>query len=184
MGAIQSTVSGGGSVASGVSPAGYGLGLLTMQPYEPGTSLTLTDTSIFLTLVTAAVSKSITKMGVYLTRAGVTPGVNANGLALYSEAGVLLGQTADMTTAFESTLWAEGTLTAAVPVVAGTNYFWGISGSFTGTTAQVAAIFTNVLDSGLNGHFPAEQLTGTAFPASFTPGAGLSTSLVTLGYGR
>ena len=93
-------------------------------------------------------------------------------MAIYSEAGSLLGQTSDMTTALQSTGYIEGTLTSSVDVSADTNYYICYLCNF--STAPVLA--TNGSSASpyptIRGHIAAPVLfSQTSFPASFTPGS-------------
>lgn len=120
---------------------------------------------------------SISKLGTWLTVSGATSS-GANGMALYTEAGTLVDQTADMTASFSGSQgWISGTLSGGVQTLAAGNYYIAILSHFSGTAPQFAANtdLDPALASGLvpiNGHYPAVYLTSQAsFPASFTPSA-------------
>lgn len=148
-----------------------GLGLLTVPPTESGFTVNSVAGNMVCNLVTATKTKTIQTLGIQVTTAGVT-GSGVNALALYTEAGVLIDQTGDMTTAMSSIGFAEGTMAASHQVVEGTNYYLCELSHFSGTVPKFAA--TGTASSAnipvLNGHYISVFKTGQAtFPASFTP---------------
>lgn len=131
------------------------------------------------TLAQAAQTTAISHLGIWMANPGITAGAGINGLAIYSEAATLLGQTADMTAAFAA---ANGQMviaptTASVPITAGLNYYLAFLHNFTGTPPQLPfcspppGIFPPI-----NNHYPhVFILSQTSFPASFVPSsAGLN----------
>jgi hypothetical protein len=139
----------------------------------------LTNEQAYFILCTATEAAVITKLGALLSAAGVTPGAGVNRLALFTEAGVQAAVTGDMTTAFESTGFAEGTITPYT-LTEGANYYLMILTSFTGTVPSVAGPSLSVTMPALNGHYLNGSLASQAtVPASITPsgfigyGAGL-----------
>lgn len=171
--ALKNTASGsGGSSASFLTPE-LGFAIATLPgPWAATNGSTAINNEIVATLATAAKSATITKLGTWIGGAGVTPGAGVNGLAIYSEAGVLLAATGDMTAAFETVGYAEGTLTQSVQIVAGTNYYLAYQNNFTGTQPAIPG-FVPAPSSGvpaIHGHYPHLFITGqTSWPASFTP---------------
>src|SRR6185312_2804169 len=118
-----------------------GLGLLTVPPTESGFTVNITAGNMVCNLVTATKTKSIQTLGIQITAAGVT-GSGVNALALFTEAGVLIDQTGDMTTAMSSIGFAEGTMASAHTVTAGTNYYLCALTHFSGTVPKAAATGT------------------------------------------
>ena len=174
----------GGAAYTGMSLAGLGLGILTLNPYSCNASAALTAEDVFFTLVTATASRSISTLGTWLFTAGATTGSGVNVLGLYSEAGSLLEQTGDMTTAFESTGFAEGSITP-YSLVAGTNYYLAITANFTGTTAHCAGRSTTLPPSNLNGHYLTGYLASQAtLPGTITPSSLSATGSSCFIYGR
>lgn len=154
---------------AGPSPAGYGLGLLTLNPMLVATDGASGAAVFLVVLATAAQNVNVTKLGCWVASAGVTPGAGTNTMALYSEAGVLIAQTGDMTAAFEATGFQEGTITSTA-LAAGTNYYLAVLTDFTGTTPYLYSYNASVIPPALNGHYPSLFIgSQTSMPASFTP---------------
>jgi hypothetical protein len=132
---------GGGSPDGGGGPttAGLGAGLQTMSLAACSSSSGgLSDQRAVFMLVTAPVTTTVTKLGIILDGAGTTPdGAGINGLGLFTESGTLMSHTGDMTTAFEGTGVAEGTLAVSQNIVAGTNYYLAIVTAFSGSQPAV-----------------------------------------------
>lgn len=135
---------------------------------------------VVLSLATAMTTTTIGHLGTWIGGAGVTPGgTGINGLAIYSASGTLLGQTVDMTTAFEAAgTFAEAALTAGVPVVAGTNYWLAFMHNFTGTSPAIPGYVPPPASGVPIVHNQYQHLyiapTVTAFPASFNPASAVS----------
>lgn len=151
----------------------YGLGLLTADPLSSGYTVAQPPGLMSCFLCMAPKAKTVSILGIDVTAAGVTPsGLNA--LALYTEAGVLIDQTGDMTAAFESVGYAEGTLGSSHTLTPGANYYICVITDFTGSQPHLAATGTSGSANlpALNGHYVSLFKTGQAsFPASFTPSA-------------
>lgn len=148
-----------------------GLGLLTADPRMSAVTYAQTAGDLVLCLCTPSKTKTIQTLGVWVTAAGVT-GSGVNALALFTEAGVLIDQTGDMTAAFSATGWQEGVMGASHTVTAGTGYYLGFLTHFSGTTPHFAATGTTQTANFpvINGHrtaiFKSSQ---AAIPASFDP---------------
>ena len=115
-------------------------------------------------------------LGVLLAQAGVTAGSGVNELGLFLESnGDLVAQTGDMTSAFESTGYAEGVIAnpgsiSSYNITEGTNYYLAFLSSFTGTNPKPAGIATLLQAGTLNGHYIARYETSQAImPSSITP---------------
>lgn len=124
----------------GLTPGSFGFALATMlNGAGSSTLLTCTGELAFMALVTATETTTISTLGANVHTAGVTAGTGVNLMAIFAGAagGAQLGVTGDMTTAFESTGKAEGSLGSAVPVVAGKNYYLAVLANFTGTALQL-----------------------------------------------
>ena len=161
----------------GESVAGYGLALASLQPSAASTATTAVNETLYLARVTARVSASITKLGCWITTAGVTPGAGVNLIAIYSATGTQLQVTADLTTALESTGIAEGTITSQA-VVAGTDYWLGLLTSYSGTAPHFAGASAAAAIPAINSVYSAGSVASQAtMPASITPSSltGLAT---------
>jgi hypothetical protein len=179
------------NIPGGLSPGAVGSGnpIASVAPLLINNLVTLTAQTFVAFLCTAGSSVRLSTLGTYLRTAGVTPGAGVNQMGIYSAAGVLLGQTADMTAAMQAAGLCEGALTAPVTIAAGTNYYLAILPNFTGTAIQTLGYNGQALNS------PAAPLFGgvlpnlfataqAALPASFTP-SGLSVGgSVNFAYGR
>lgn len=168
-----------GQVASGgLSPAAMGTPIATMSPLAATGLVTAPAQSLSVFLATAGQTATLTALGTYVHTAGVTAGAGVNRLAIYTAAGVLLAQTADLTAAFGAAALAEAALTTPVGVQAGTNYYLAILANFTGTAVQTIGVAGQALNSAgtplFGGVLPNLFSGGQAsMPASFTP-SGLS----------
>jgi hypothetical protein len=161
----------------GESVAGFGLALASCQPAAASTATTAVNETLYLARMTARLSASITKLGCWITGAGVTPGAGVNLMAIYSAAGALLQSTGDLTTALESTGIAEGTITSQA-VVAGTDYWIGLLTSYSGTAPHFAGTSAAAAIPAVNSVYSAGSVASQAtMPASFTPSSltGLAT---------
>ena len=152
----------------GESVAGFGLALASCQPLYTAAA-TGTNETLFLARMTARESASITKLGCWITTAGVTPGAGVNLLAIFTAAGAQLQVTGDLTSAMESTGIVEGTITSQA-VVAGTDYWIGLLTSFSGTAAHFAGASAAAAIPEINGVYSAGSIASQAtMPASITP---------------
>jgi hypothetical protein len=117
------------------------------------TSLIAAPNLLYMSLVTAGASGTITKLGTVLSGGGSTPGAGVNGLAIYSEAGALLANTASLTTAFEGTGLVEASI-SSVSIVAGTNYYLCFQSCFATNTLDVMTGngFLDFEAGSINGH--------------------------------
>jgi hypothetical protein len=137
---------------------------------------------IVASLATAASTATITTLGIFIGAAGDTAGTGVNGLAIYSAAGSLLAATGDMTTQFSTGAgFFEGTLTAAVRILAQTNYYLAYQHNFTGTSP-----YTPSSDSPpgywplVNGSYPHSELSATSWLTTITPsGTGRNWNYIT-----
>lgn len=153
----------------GESVAGFGLALASVAPQAASTATTATNETLYLARMTARATTSITKLGCWLTGAGVTPGVGVNLMAIFSATGTQLQVTGDLTTALESTGITEGTITSQA-VVAGTDYWIGLLTSYSGTAPHFAGASAAAAIPQINGVYSAGSVASQAtMPASFTP---------------
>lgn len=131
---------------------------------------TLTAAVLILNLVRPLGPITVTNIGIWLTTAGVTSS-GANGLALYTEAGVLIDQTADLSTAFASTGYTEAALSLGPQTLsANTSYYIGVLSHFSGTAPKAAAALAGQVVPVIKGHYASLTKSSTAtFPSSFTP---------------
>jgi hypothetical protein len=136
---------------------------------------------------TAVANGPVTTLGCLVSVAGVTPGSGVNVLGIFTTAGVLIAQTGDMTSEFESAGWAEGTLGSTVVLTAGQDYLLGVLTSFTGTPPQITrmALQASVLPAfGGSIYLAGYSAGGQATMASFTPSAYTSSGSPLMIYGR
>jgi hypothetical protein len=146
-----------------------GLAMQTVPLYSCSGTLPPAAQTFVLVLAQAQASVTLNKLGIWPDTAGATPGAGINGLALYSEAGTLLGQTGDMTAAFETTGYAEGTITGGAPVTWGTNYYLGVLCNL-GTPPLFIAGPGLASYPAIRGHYPSVVAFGqAAFPSTVTP---------------
>jgi hypothetical protein len=160
----------------GESVAGFGLALASCQPLYTAAA-TGTNETLFLARMTARESASITKLGCWITTAGVTPGAGVNLMAIFTAAGAQLQVTGDLTTAIESTGIVEGTITSQA-VVAGTDYWIGLLTSYSGTAPHFAGASAAAAIPEINGVYSAGSVASQAtMPATITPSSltGLAT---------
>ena len=161
----------------GPSLTGLGLQLATMAIPAINGNMSATAQRMLVFLCTAPQTVTVSTLGAWLEVAAVTAGTGVNRLALFTEAGVLLQQSADMTTAFQSAVSGtyipvEGAITSQ-QLTAGSNYWLGLISNFTGTApafggnANLSVAYPQV-----NGHYLAGYVASQAtVPASFTPSA-------------
>lgn len=149
-----------------------GVGLLSgSATYDTGYSSTQTAGDLVCCLAVAPKTVTVTTLGIQVTGAGVT-GSGVNALALFTEAGVLVDQTGDMTAAFGSVGYAEGAMGGAQVLTAGVNYYLAVLNHFSGTAVKFAATGTVNTSNfpALNSHYVAVYKSAQAsIPASFTP---------------
>jgi hypothetical protein len=177
------------SSPGGLSPAAMGTPIASVAPLLLNNLVTLTAQTFVAFLCTAGSTVTLGTLGTYLRTAGVTPGAGVNRLAIYSAAGVLLAQTADMTAAMQVAGLCEGALTAPVPVQAGQDYYLAALPNFTGTPIQTLGFAGQALNSAaaplLGGVLPnLFTVTQAAMPASFVPSALSAGGSVNYVYGR
>lgn len=148
-----------------------GYGLLTATPAESGVTYQQTPGDLVFCLCTPSKTKSISTLEIWVTAAGAT-GSGVNALVLFTEAGVQIDQTGDMTAAFSSTGMASGAMSTAHTVTVGTNYYIGFLTHFSGTSPHFAATGTTGTANFpvMNGHRLAIFKSGqAAVPSSFDP---------------
>lgn len=166
----------GSSVGAGLTAgaAKYGLSILTCEPEAAQQTFGLAAGVFVANLVRATKTETLTTLGILLHTAGVTAS-GANGLALYTEAGVLINQTTDMSTEMASSGWQAALSTDGLgfAVVADTNYYLAALTHYSGTAPVPRSAGPPGFDLlPVNGHRPSLFLNAQAtFPASFTPGS-------------
>jgi hypothetical protein len=114
---------------------------------------------------------TLSQLGIWLTLAGVTAS-GYNGLALYTEAGVLIDQTPDMSVAFAGTGYIPSNMSTLTNYVtsANTNYYLSVLSHFSGTVPKAAGKLAGQNIPPINGHYFSVSKSGVAtFPANFTP---------------
>jgi hypothetical protein len=171
-------------LATGIAPGSLGLGFLTAQLTARNTYNNGSAGIAYYVLFTAPISQSISVLAVMVEQAGVTAGSGINGMALFSAAGTLLESTGDMTSAMESTGWAEGTLGGSYSLVQGTNYYVAVVSDFTGTAPHFSGQGGTGPVTLVNGNYCAGYKTGVTSWASFTPSGITNQAIAFLAYGR
>lgn len=117
---------GGGDPLVGVFPAsGLGLIAMTSDPYiHAGGSTTVANNRVMLTRLWIPAGKALTNLWVAVRGAGTQSGGSAPcRLGLYSDAGSLIGSTANDTTLFTSTGWRGGAMTGGAIAAEGAGRF-------------------------------------------------------------
>ena len=128
---------------AGISLSSLGIKIAAAHPLGTSSSGNLSNEVLYWMRATAQQAGQITIMGCNCGTAGITPGAGANRMAVYTLASAtattasLAQQTADMTTAFETAGWVEGTLAAGVDLQAGQDYILAVLTSFTGTVPNL-----------------------------------------------
>jgi hypothetical protein len=169
---VTVAASGGTSTSlTSVSAAMLGCVIETVPLYTctviGGISLT---SGTFLAYLVRPGAVTVTNLGCWVTGAGVSSS-GVNGMALYTDAGVLIDQTADMSAAMAATGVISAALGSPHTLSDSTNYYLAILTHFSGTTPKVAnAVNGGTTYPSVNGHILSLALSSqTSFPASFTP---------------
>ncbi len=158
-------------------PAMFGLALWTIPLYTATLTYAPSTQTFIGVLVRASVSTTITKLGTWITVGGSGAGAGVNGMALYSEAGTRLAVTGDMTAAFQTTGYVEGTLASSYDLVADTNYYLYYLNNFSVAPVLATNGATGTYPT-IRGHVASPILfSQTSFPASFTPGSATAGNL-------
>lgn len=145
--------------------ATLGLGIITNSPAIANSSHSLASGTALFVLIRCTKPQTISTLGVWISVAGGSSS-GVSGMALYTEAGVLLSKTSTMT--FTSAGYVEGTLSAAQPLAVGTYYISLLTHLVANLTIKCAEATVNF--PAVNGHYLSVALTSqTDFPASFTP---------------
>jgi hypothetical protein len=179
-----------GASIGGVTTAGLGLGLLSVSPSYIAASLTASNEQLVVALATCTQGKAVTTLGALVTTAGVTAGAGVNELALFTEAGTLVAQTGDMTTAFGTLGYAEGPIAnpgaiTSFTLIAGANYYLAILPSFTGTQPHFEAVSSTPQTYALNGHYISRFLNSQAtMPGTITPSSMSAQTSCVMAYAR
>lgn len=156
-------------------PDMMGMQMWTGNPQIAFTDFQVATGTFDVALVMCRRNAKLTKLGAWVQSGASTPiGGDVNGLAIYScasdGAGALLGQTADMSTAFESAGFAEGSLTASVSVTAGKPYYLALLTAYSVTEPTIMGFTTAGQQQPEIGGLYASAyiLSQAAWPASFT----------------
>jgi hypothetical protein len=163
-----------GTPAGQVDPNAGALGVELIPAPHPAfaTFLALGSGNALFVLVYAPRTVSITTLAVVLQQGGTTSS-GVNGLAAYTEAGVLIDQTGDMSVAFGSAGYKEAAVSGgSIALTANTRYYLGVLTHFSGGNPNAFGwLFGNGTNYPvINTHRPSVFLTAQAtFPASFDP---------------
>lgn len=134
---------------------------------NPSAGFAQTTSTIYMIKIKASITATVGNLLVVVIGAGVT--FTSSSAALYSNAGVKLGETASMNTLWASTGLKTCPLSVGVAVTAGTYYH--IALRQTATTRATFGCITPVLDVGNAGLGPADARWATA--------SGTNTTMVT-----
>lgn len=164
-----------------------GLAILTAPLTDTGQTANSVAGNFVCSLAVAKKTKTITTLGIWVTTAGVTAsGLNA--LAIYDSSGNYIDQTGDMSTAFASTGFVEGTLSGSHTLTAGQSYYLCAVTHFSGTVPKFAVTGTSSSANipVCNGRYVAIYKAGiTTIPEpSFTPSSYTLNSGQYVMYGR
>lgn len=156
---------------AGLSPISLGLIQTAIRLDSASAALSANAGVLLMVLVTMPISTTVNSLGAWITNSGATS-TGTNGMAIYTEAGVLMSATGDMTTAFTTGGWQSAALTTPQSVTVGTNYYLALLANLT-TAPKIGGSTTVVSLPTINGHIPSLYFTGqTSFPASVTPSSG------------
>lgn len=159
--------------SGGWQPADQGLIAWTLEPGVASGSTGPTSGQMALARVAVRRASTITNINVGITAAIASGVAGQNFMGIYSSGGALLGQTADLTTAWGSTGPASHALTAQLPVAAG--YYWIAMLSNATTTPTVSrgsagsSATTNTGTTSSTRRFATYGSGLTALPSSITP---------------
>jgi hypothetical protein len=154
-----------------VDAAAASLGLIaqTLQIEQTTSHFQLASGTCVLTLIHIP-KATVSTLGTWVTNEGLTP-TGVCGMALYTEAGVLIDQTTDMgagLSAFGSSWVSAGLSGGPRALDAGRYYIAFLSHMAAGPNIGGVSAYTNV--PVINGKYPSVYLTGQAvFPTTFTP---------------
>lgn len=152
-------------------PALFGLALWTTPMFTASLTYGPGAQTLVAVLTRSTEAVTLTKLGTWIVTVGSGAGAGVNGMALYSEAGTRLAVTGDMTAAFQSTGYVEGTLTSSQDIAAETNYYLVFLNNFS-TAPTIATNGSPGSYPAIRGHYPSVVAFGQAtFPTSFTPGS-------------
>jgi len=176
-------VGGAGVGAFGIwTPSENGFVGGNLDPALCATNLLLTAGVMFLTRVRLSVDSTIGSLKV-LTRSPAGAGMSNAYLGLYSTAGTLLAQTADVSATLAATAPTSHALTAPLTgQTAGTSYYVGIlvgAGTTMPTLLAPVGGFGSALLTAANSRAGQIGTGQTALPASFTPSS-INTSVSSL----
>lgn len=160
--------SGGGDAMT----ARLGLAAQSMQPETINSSNLGLSSGVVAYQLVRPVLSTITRCGLLLGAAGA--GAGPCQIGVYSEAGILLASTADMTTAFTT---AGNNGKTIEGVLSGGTFAWSTSANYylavcclLAAQPTIAGQLSGVQLPAINGHIPnANQSGQTGLPASFTP---------------
>lgn len=137
------------------------------------TTINLTN-GFFIAALVRPIGGLVTNLGLFITTASITP-TGVNGMGLYSSAGVLLGQTGDLSSTWSGATpgtYVEAPISGGpVSVSTGSNYYIAALGHNT-TPPGIGVFFAGagVSYPAVKGNVPVIADSGHAtMPASFTP---------------
>jgi len=150
-------------------PAMFGLAMWTTSLYAASLSYGPSAQTFLAVLARAGSAVTVNKLGAWIVTAGSGAGAGINGMALYSESGTRLAVTGDMTAAFQTTGYVEGTLTSSYTLAAGTSYYIVFLNNFSSAPVLATNGSTGTYPI-IRGHYASVvAFSQTSFPASITP---------------
>lgn len=180
VGQVANTVAAGDDARFGTGGTAYDPGALqmgmlaaTMPLSSVRNTLNLSAGTCVFVLCPIVADLTLATLECWIQTAGVTAS-GVNGLAAYTEAGVLIQKTGDLSTAFAGLGWKGGALAAGAVLGKGTRIYLSALTHYSGTTPKIGGALSD-LGSGtnfptINARYPSVFLTGqTDFPASFDP---------------
>lgn len=125
---------------------------------------------LYLTRVYVPAGNAINKIYFAVKTIGALPNINASGIALYTDAGVMIDSITN-NSLFTSTGWKSATLTNTVTAQSTGKFYWiGLLSNFV-TLASIYSTAENPWNGGIASHRRniSAALSLTGFPASFNP---------------
>jgi hypothetical protein len=168
---VDVTIAGTAS-GSGTEPTAAALGFIgqTMAASQCSTKFNV-NSGVCIFLLLRLPATNVTTIGGWKVNEGTGPATGTCGMALYTEAGVLVDQTASMSTAFTNVgnEWVQGNLTGGTQAIAAGNYYLALLSTLPAAPAFAAVSLITDLPP-INNHYQAVYITGqSTFPASFNP---------------
>jgi hypothetical protein len=153
--------------------------MVTMSDAAVAATFPLNAGVAVFNLVRVPAPISITALGVWITTSGTGPGTGDNNLGIYTEAGVLLAKTSDMSAAYVASGWQEANLIGGALALPRGSYYLHALTHMSAPPNIATSVSTPTFDRvALNAHPVSIFVSGSASsPASVTP-SGLTANTV------